>query len=78
MRSTTGAAQATANGLAYDATGRLCYVDATAGLPADANYTGGLPVNAAGALCVSTNAPATYSNGVPFAANGAVSVGITP
>ena len=65
------------NGLSFDATGRLFYVDATAGLPANTTYCSGLPITPAGALCISTNAPATWSNGVPFVTNGAVSATVT-
>jgi hypothetical protein len=66
------------NGLFRDDTGPVIYVDATAGLPANTQWTNGLPLSSGGALCVSTNAAATYSNGIPFAANGAVAVTITP
>lgn len=62
------------NGLLLSNDGQVIYVDATAGLPADANYTNGLPLTAAGALCISTDAAVTYSNGLPLTANGALSV----
>ena len=66
------------NGLLLSNDGQLIYVDATAGLPGDAAYTNGLPLTAAGALCISTDPTVTYSNGLPFAANGALSALITP
>ena len=66
------------NGLLLSNEGQVIYVDATAGLPADANYTNGLPLTAAGALCISTDATVTYSNGLPLTANGALSATITP
>lgn len=73
VRATTVSGPYQANGISYDATGRLFYVDATAGLPAGTTYAGGLPFNSSGALCVSSDAASTWVNGVPFAANGAVS-----
>lgn len=72
---TTGGAYV-ANGLTFDNTGRLLYVDATAGLPAGTVTCNGLPISA-GALCTSTDASATVQNGIPFAPNGAVSVTVT-
>lgn len=66
------------NGLLLSNDGQVIYVDATAGLPVDATYTNGVPLTAAGALCVSTDATVNYSNGLPFAANGALSATITP
>lgn len=78
IRATTSIGTYGANGLAFDATGRLSYVDATAGLPVGATYASGLPVSSAGAVCVSSDAAAYWSNGVPFAANGAVSASFAP
>ena len=78
VRATTTGGVSASNGFTYDSTGRLLYVDATSGLPANTQYCNGIPFDANGAMCISTNAAATYSNGVPFAANGAVAVGITP
>ena len=75
--SLTGGAQ-TGNGLLRTALGQVVYVDATAGLPANAQYVDGFPVAATGELCISTGATATYSNGLPFAANGALSAAVTP
>lgn len=63
------------NGKPLSATGQLCYVDATASLPAGTQWSGGLPYSN-GALCVSTGAVAYTQNGVAFAANGAVAVEI--
>lgn len=77
VRATTSQGAYNANALEFDNTGRLVYFDATAGLPAGTTYSNGFPLHTSGALCVSTNAPATWANGVPYAANGAVSVGIT-
>lgn len=74
--STTGGAYVS-QGLTFTSTGRLLYVDATAGLPSDAVISNGLPMSA-GALCISTDTVATVQNGIPFAANGAVSAGVTP
>jgi hypothetical protein len=65
------------NGLRRINSGSVRYVDATAGLPANTQWANGLPLDANGALCVSTNAASTYSNGIPFTANGAVAVTIT-
>ena len=73
---TSGGAQYS-NGLLMSNDGQVIYVNATAGLPADTQWTNGLPLSG-GALCISTNAYSTYSNGVPFAANGAVAAGIIP
>jgi hypothetical protein len=78
LRATTTGGVSSSNGFTYDSTGRLLYVDATAGLPANTQYCNGIPFDANGAMCVSTNAVSTYSNGIPFAANGSVAVGITP
>ena len=77
VRATLVSGAYVANGLSFDATGRLFYVDATAGLPANTTYCSGLPITPTGALCISTNAPATWSNGVPFVTNGAVSATVT-
>ena len=77
VRATTTGGAYVASGLTFDSTGRLLYVDATAGLPAGTVISNGVPMSA-GALCISTNSPTTVQNGIPFAANGAVSVGITP
>ncbi|WP_175224618.1 hypothetical protein [Achromobacter ruhlandii] len=60
-------------GLPVDVDGRLCLLDATAGLPADTTYSNGLPISA-GQLCISVDAMATYSNGIPMSANGAVCI----
>lgn len=65
------------NGLLMTASGQVVYVDATASLPADTQYTNGLPLSG-GALCISTNPAVSYSNGIPMAANGAVAAVITP
>jgi len=73
VRATTVSGQYQANGLSFDATGRVFYTDATAGLPAGTTFAGGLPFSPSGALCVSSGAVSTWGNGIPFAANGAVS-----
>lgn len=62
-----------ANGVLFDATGRLVCFDATAGLPAGFLFANGLPVAADGALCISSNPPVTYTNGIALDVNGAVS-----
>jgi hypothetical protein len=67
----TGGAQ-TSNGLLLTALGQVVYVDATAGLPANTQYSSGFPLAPTGELCISTDVMATYSNGLPFAANGAL------
>lgn len=77
VRATTTGGAYVCNGLTYDNTGRLLYVDATAGLPAGTVVSNGVPMSN-GALCISTNTAATVQNGIPFAANGAVSAGVTP
>lgn len=64
------------NAMEFDSTGRLVYVDATAGLPAGTTYANGYPFDTNGALCVSTGPAVTFSNGVPYAANGAVAATI--
>lgn len=73
---TSGGAQYN-NGLPMSNTGQVIYVDTTAGLPADTQFTNGIPLSA-GAVCISTDDMATYSNGLPMAANGAVSCVVTP
>ena len=73
VRATTVSGPYQTSGISFDATGRLFYTDATAGLPAGTTYAGGLPFSTTGALCISTAPAATWSNGTPFAANGAVS-----
>jgi len=73
VRATTVSGQYQANGLSFDATGRVFYTDATAGLPAGTTFAGGLPFSPSGALCVSSGSVSTWGNGIPFAANGAVS-----
>lgn len=65
------------NGLLLTDAGQVRYFDATAGLPADVQWSDGLPLSASG-LCISTGPAVTYANGIPFAANGAVSAAITP
>jgi hypothetical protein len=76
IRADTAGGVFSLGGLTFTATGRLIYVDATAGLPVDTDWSNGLPVSG-GALCVSTN-PATFGkDGIPFAANGAVAATIT-
>ena len=77
-RATTGAGAQWSNGLFRNDAGQLKYVDATAGLPANTQWSNGLPFDANGALCISTDAEVTYSNGIPFAANGAVAAGVIP
>lgn len=77
VRATLSAGVAYNNALNFDATGRLFYVDATAGLPGGTVWANGFPLSG-GALCISTNAASTWANGVPYAANGAVSAGVTP
>lgn len=72
-RATLASGDEYCNGVWLSDAGRISYVDATAGLPADAVWSNGLP-RSGGKLCVSSDAAATYSNGIPFAANGAVSV----
>lgn len=66
------------NGLSRLDAGPVSYVDATAGLPVDTQWCNGLPLTAAGQLCVSTGPVSTYSNGIPFAANGAVAALVDP
>ncbi len=68
----TSGGQQYQNGLLLDANGAIIYVDASAGLPANTQYTNGLPFNSSGALCVSTNAVDEWINGIPFDSNGAV------
>jgi hypothetical protein len=76
IRATTTGGAFSLGGLTFTSTGRLIYVDATAGLPVDTDWSSGLPVSG-GALCVSTN-PATFGkDGIPFAANGAIAATIT-
>ena len=65
------------NGLLLTDAGQVRYFDATAGLPADVQWSDGLPLSASG-LCISTGPAVTYANGIPFAATGAVSAAITP
>lgn len=65
------------NGLLLDAVGRIIYVDATAGLPANTQWASGLPLAPSGALCISTGATVVWSDGVPFVANGAVAAVVT-
>ena len=77
IRATTGTIQANNGGLSFDSTGRLVYVDATAGLPGGTTYSNGYPLSA-GALCISTDSAASWANGLPYAANGAISAGVTP
>ena len=77
IRATTLAGAYLNNGLQFDNTGRLVYVDATAGLPADTTYANGFPCSTAGALCISTGAVSTWANGIPYAANGAVCASVT-
>lgn len=74
---TSGGAQVS-NGFLMSNDGQVIYVDATAGLPANTNFSSGLPLAPTGELCVSTDATVTYSNGLPFVANGALSALITP
>lgn len=81
--SSAGAARAVAaaptqysNGYGFSATGQLCYIDATAGLPADTTFSNGLPFSA-GRLCTSTGAIDEVNGEVPFAANGAIAATIT-
>lgn len=74
---TSGGAQVS-NGLLMSNAGQVIYVDATAGLPAGAQFTNGLPFAATGELCISTGPTVTYSNGLPMAANGALSATVTP
>jgi hypothetical protein len=72
---TTTTTGALANdGLLIGPNGEIVTVDATAGLPANTQWTNGLPVASNGALCTSTGTTAYWANGVPFAANGAVTV----
>jgi hypothetical protein len=66
------------NGIQRTANGAIYCVDATAGLPAGATWTNGLPFNTLGALCISNNAVVTWSNGIPFDANGAVCAAYLP
>jgi hypothetical protein len=73
---TTGGAQ-TSDGLLFSNDGRVIYVDATLGLPANTNYTNGIPTAPTGELCISTDVATTYSNGLPYAANGAISATIS-
>lgn len=75
---TTGGGLIWSNGLVRINTGRVRIFDATAGLPADVQWTNGLPMRSStGAICYSTNAMATYSNGIPFDAAGAVCAVVT-
>ena len=71
IRAVVASAAVFANGKPLSASGQLCIVDATASLPANAVYSGGLPYSS-GALCVSENAVANVQNGIPFDVNGAV------
>jgi hypothetical protein len=66
------------NGIQRTASGAIYCVDATAGLPAGATWTNGLPFSVLGALCISNNAVVTWSNGIPFDANGAVCAAYLP
>ena len=77
-KATTSAGAQFSNGLIRLNTGPVRYVDATAGLPADTQWCNGLPMTAAGQLCVSTDPASTYSNGIPFASNGAVAALVDP
>jgi len=76
-RATTAGGNEYCNGLFLTDAGQVQYFDATAGLPADVQWSDGLPLSASG-LCISTGPAVTYANGIPFAANGAVSAAITP
>lgn len=60
------------NGFLLDANGAVICVDATSSLPAGTQYTNGLPISPAGALCVSTGPVDEWIGGLPFAANGAL------
>jgi hypothetical protein len=73
---TTGGAQVS-EGLLFSNDGRVIYVDATAGLPANTTYANGVPVAPTGEMCISTAVATTYSNGLPYAANGALSATIS-
>jgi hypothetical protein len=66
------------NGIQRTASGAIYCVDATAGLPAGATWTNGLPFSVLGALCIANNAVVTWSNGIPFDANGAVCAAFLP
>ena len=65
------------NGWLVSNSGQIIYLDATAGLPPNTNFAGGVPLAPGGELCVSTGVTASYNNGLPFVANGALSVTIT-
>lgn len=74
--STTGLAQ-WQNGLPLTATSQIVYVDATAGLPAGTTFQSGIPLDPAGAVCISTDAAAVYLNGLPHVANGALAAAVS-
>lgn len=65
------------SGWGMSAIGNLCYIDATAGLPAGTTYSNGLPFTPDGRLCISTDPVAVISGGIPFVANGSVAATIT-
>lgn len=77
VRASTTSGDEVSNGILRTANGQILYVDATAGLPANTQYCNGVPLDANGAVCTSTNAVATYSNGLPMAANGALCVTVS-
>lgn len=72
VRAVAAAPTQFSNGFGFNNSGQLCYVDATAGLPANTTYLDCLPFDSAGRLCTSTGAIAVTTAGIPFAANGAV------
>lgn len=64
------------NGLGFNTSGQLCYVDATAGPPANSVVCNGILMSPTGQLCTSTGAIAYTQNGIPTVANGAVAATI--
>lgn len=76
VRAATSGGTQFANGLLFTDLGQVVYVDATAGLPVDAQYVNGIPLAADGAMCVSLSLPSNYSAGLPFAANGAIAAAL--
>lgn len=60
-------------GVPVDVDGRVCLLDATAGLPAGTTFSGSLPISG-GLLCISVDQMATYSNGIPMSALGGVCI----
>lgn len=71
--STTGAVAS--DGFLLSPDGALVTTTVSGSLPAGTTWVNGLPVNSAGAVCVSSDAPVVWANGLPFTVYGAISIG---